>query len=129
MKIDWSFPRQVFYALGGIACLSAYPLMTYASGEITKSALIGAFLSTLNVLIGYAAIEYSFGKSTTTFFKYVLGGMGVRMLVMAVLLVLLIKVFQLHAAALVSSMGIFYVVYLTMEILFIQKRIGIKQQN
>jgi len=125
MKIDWSFPRQVFLALFGVGCIGAYPVLHYGSGDITRSALAGAMLATLNVLIGYAAIEYSFGKSTTTFFKYVLGGMGIRMLVLALVLVAFIKIFQFHAAALVSSMGIFYVVYLVLEILFIQKKIGI----
>ncbi|MBI1803626.1 MAG: hypothetical protein HY033_10750 [Ignavibacteriae bacterium] len=129
MKIDWSFPRQVLLALLVVGCLGAYPLMTYGSADITRSAFTGALLATLNVLIGYAAIEYSHGKSTTTFFKYVLGGMGVRMLLMALVLVLFIKVFQFHAAALISSMGIFYVVFLTLEILFIQKKVGIKHQR
>ena len=129
MKIDWSFPRQIFLTLLILGCVGAYPVLMYGSADITRSALAGALLATLNVLVGYAAIEYSFGKSTTTFFKYVLGGMGIRMLVIALVLVLLIKVFRFHAAALVSTMGIFYVVYLTLEILFIQKKIGIKHQS
>ena len=129
MKIDWSFPRQVAIALGVLGVAGAYPLATYASDEIINAVILGAVLSTVNVLIGYAAIEYSLGKSTTTFLKFVLGGMGVRMFMMAALLVVLIKVFGVHAGALVGSMGACYVVFLTLEIIFIQKSISIKHHS
>ena len=129
MKIDWSFPKQVGLALFVISGLVAYPLLAYGTAEVLRAAVTGALLATINVLLGYAAIEYSFGKSTTTFFKYVLGGMGIRLMVMASALVLLIRVFQIHAGALVGSMGIFYVVFLTLEVFFIQKKVGIKHHN
>jgi len=101
----------------------------FGSNEIIQAAIVGALFATVNVLLGYAAIEYSLGKSTTTFFKFVIGGMGLRLLLMAVVLVLLVKVFQLHVGALVGSMGIFYVVFLTLEIFYIQKKINNKQQS
>ena len=127
-KIDWSFPKQIFFALVIAGGLSVYPLARFGDSEITKAAIIGALLTTINVLVGYAAIEFSFGKSTTTFFKYVLGGMGIRMFSMAGILVVLIKVFNFHIAALVASMGILYIIFLTLEILYIQKKVQTKQQ-
>jgi hypothetical protein len=129
MKLDWSFPKHVLIALLAIVSAGGYPLLRYGSPEIIDAALIGGLLATLNVLAGYAAVEYSFGKSATTFFKYVLGGMGIRMFVSAVALAILIKFFGVHAGALVGAMGIFYVVFLGLEILYIQKKIGIKQQS
>jgi len=124
-----SFPKQVFVALVCIGCIGAYPLFRYGSKEIILASATGGVLMTANVLIGYAAVQYSFGKSTTTFVKYVLGGMGVRLFALAGLLVVLIKIFGFDAAALVISMGIFYVVYLTLEILFIQQKLNLKDRN
>ena len=127
MKIDRSFPLQVLLSLLALACVGSYPLMKYGTTEITWAAIAGALLATVNVLLGYAAIEYSFGKSTTTFFKYVLGGMGIRFAMMAGVLVVLIKAYDYHAGALVGSMGVCYLVFLILEVMFIQKKIGIKQ--
>ena len=129
MKIDWSFPKQIFIALLVVTAVGSYPLMKYGDREIITAVLIGALLSTFNVLLGFAAIEYSLDKSSTTFFKYVLGGMGVRMLGLAVVLVILMKGFGLHVTALIGSMGIFYVVFLTLEIFYIQKKIQSRQNS
>ena len=128
MKIDWSFPRQILLALLIVGGLSAYPLAAYGDREIVSASVVGALLTTVNVLLGFAAIEFSFDKSTTTFFKYVIGGMGVRMFLMAGMLVALIKVFRFHIGPLVASMGTLYVIFLTLEILYIQKKIQSKQQ-
>jgi hypothetical protein len=129
MTIDWSFPRQVGAALLVAGLVGAYPLAKYGDAEILKAVAMGALLATVNVLAGYAAVEYSFGKSTTTFMKYVLGGMGVRMMVLAAVLFFCIKVGQFNPGALVGSMGILYVVFLVLEVLFIQKKVSIKHQT
>ena len=129
MKFDWGFPKQVLLTLIIIGGAAAYPISIYSSSKFLIAVIIGALLSTLNVMLGYFAIEYSFNKSTTTFFKYVLGGMGIRMFVMAGVLVTLIKVFQFHAGALVGSMGIFYVLFLTLEVFYIQKKISSKHHH
>jgi hypothetical protein len=50
--------------------------------------------------------------------------MGVRMLVMLLSLVVLIKVFHVHAASLTASLLGSYAVFLTLEVLYIQKNIG-----
>ena len=129
MKVEWSFPRQVLLAIVAIGCIGTYPLFKFGTSEIFHAIIVGTVLTTVNVLLGYAAIEYSLGKSTSTFFKYVIGGMGIRLFLMAVILVLLIRVFHLHVMALISSMGIFYIVFLILEIFYIQKKVNTKQQN
>jgi len=126
MRLDLAFPKQVFTALVIIGCAGAYPLFRYGTEDIIRAAGAGAILTTVNVLLGYAAVEYSFGKSATIFLKYVLGGMGIRMLLVTLVMLLLIKVYQFNAEALIVSMGIFYVVYLALEILFIHKKVSIK---
>jgi uncharacterized membrane protein YjfL (UPF0719 family) len=124
-----SFPKQIAVALVVVGGIGWYPLTTYGSEQTIRAAITGAALATFNVLLGYAAIAYSIGKSTTTFFKYVLGGMGVRMFLLAGLLAVLIKLFGFDAGALVISMGIFYIVFLALEVLFIQQQVSLKQNN
>jgi len=129
MKIRWSFPIQILLTLLIVGGFASVPLLRYGTKEIIEGAAAGAFLATTNVLLGYAAIAYAFNKSTTTFFKVVVGGMGIRLLLMALALVVAIKAFQLHIVALICSMGIFYAVYLTIEILYIHKKVNSKHQS
>ena len=127
--MKWTFPRQILVALLVIGWLASYPLVKYGNDEMIRAAIAGAVLATANVILGYAAIEYSIGKSATTFFKFVLGGMGIRLFGMAGILLVLLNVFGFHVVALVTSLGVCYVVFLTLEIIYIQKRISTRQQD
>jgi hypothetical protein len=129
VKIDKRFPLQVMITLGVAALLGAYPLLRYAPAEIQLAVSVGAVMSTVNVLLGFLAIEYSFDKSYTTFLKAVLGGMGVRMALLLGVLLVLIRFGGLHAVALTVSLLGFYAVFLVLEVLFIQKKVLIKNQQ
>ena len=129
MKIDWSFPRQIALVLLVIGGISAYPLLKYSSADVISAAITGAGLATINVLLGFAALEYSHGKSTLTFFKYVLGGMGIRLLLMSAALFALVKFVEMNVWALIWSLGLFYVIYLTLEVIYINKKVSTKQQS
>ena len=127
--VDAQFVRQVGTALALMAGLAAWPLARYGSPDVVRAVLAGAALSTLNVLVGYAAVEYAFPRSFTTFLKVVLGGMGIRMLVMLGAMVVMIKVFHVHAVALTASLLGTYAVFLLLEVLFIQKKIGSQHER
>ncbi len=129
MKIDARFPRQVALTLCVAAALAAYPLSRFGSPEVIKASIVGALLSTVNVLLGFLSIEYAFDKSYSTFLKAVLGGMGIRMLLMLGAMIVLILVFHMHTVALTVSLLSLYVVYLFLEILFIQKKVLLRNQG
>ena len=129
MKVDRRFPLQILATLAVFGILSAYPLARFGSGEIILAAVIGALLSTLNVVLGFLTIEYAFEKSYTTFLKAVLGGMGIRMLLILGLLVGLILLAHVDAIALVVSLLAFYMVYLILEILYLQRKMLAKNQK
>ena len=129
MKIDARFPRQVALALFGTSALAAYPLSRFGSSEVIVAAAIGALLSTVNVIFGFLAIEYAFDKSASVFLKAVLGGMGIRMLFLLGAMLVLILVFQVHAVALTISLLGFYSIYLILELLFIQKKVMLRNQT
>ncbi len=125
MKVDKRFPLHVAIIFVGALLLAAIPLANMGA-DVRLAVLVGAVLSTLNVLSGFLAIEYSFDRSYNTFLKAVLGGIGVRMMVTLGTLVLLIKFSALHTIALVVSVLSFYVFYLVLEILYIQKKVSHK---
>lgn len=129
MRIDVRFIRQVLLALLGLGGVAAYPVIATGSREVLVGAAIGATLSTLNVVAGYITIEYAVTKSHSTFLKAVLGGMGVRMVVMLGFVVLLVKVVGVHTVAFTVSLLVCYVVFLGIEIFFIQRKLLIKNQS
>ena len=129
MKIDAQFPRRVAMTLLGVSALAAYPVIRFGSMDVIVAAVIGAVLSTVNVLFGFLSIEYAFDKPYTVFLKAVLGGMGLRILFLLGAMIVLLLVFHLHTAALTVSLLGFYVIYLVLEILFIQKKVLLRNQE
>jgi hypothetical protein len=128
-KSDFSFPRQVAFVFVVVAALSAYPLSAFASADVVRAVAAGSLLSLANVLAGYASIEYSFDKSYTTFLKAVLGGMGVRLLAMLGGFLVMIEVFHFLVLPLVISLFGFYLLYLILEVMFIQKKMNNKVED
>ena len=128
-KFDISFPRQIAVVFFVSALLSAYPLFAFASAEVIRACIAGVLISLANVLAGYAAIEYSIDKSYTTFLKAVLGGMGVRMVVMLGALLILIMMFHFQAVPLVVSLMGYYILFLILEVLFMQKKMNKKAEG
>jgi hypothetical protein len=128
-KSKGRFPLQVGVTLCVVAALAAYPLMAWGSPTICAAAIVGGVLSTCNVLLGYAMIEYGFEKSYTMFLKVVLGGMGLRMAFMLGMLLTLILACHVHAVALTVTVVGFTMIYLILEILYLQSKVDVKNQG
>ncbi|MCX6120626.1 MAG: hypothetical protein NTX44_03275 [Ignavibacteriales bacterium] len=127
MKIDWSFLRLVVLCFAGAAVLTYYPISEFATAEVLHGIIAGGVMSLINLLLGYVAIEISYERSHTTFLKYVLGGMVVRLMLMWGVLLLLIRVYNFHSASLMLSLLFFYVMNLVLEIFYLQKRVSSKK--
>jgi hypothetical protein len=124
-----SFPVQVALVLVCAALLLALPMALFATGEILTAVAAGAALSTVNVMLGYAAIRYSFEKSHTTFLKAVLGGMGLRLLFMLGAFIALVVGLGLQAIAFTVSLLVFYAVFMVLEIVFIQRQMTVRNRG
>jgi hypothetical protein len=124
-----SLPVQVSMIILVTAIAGVYPMATLTSADTNIALIAGTLLSTVNVLAGYAAIEYSIGRSYTTFLKVVMGGMGVRMAAMLGIFFICIKVIRLPVVPLSSAMLSFYALFLTLEILYIQTRFRTKNTS
>lgn len=113
-----------------VAAFGVYPLLKFASEEIIRGVTAGIVLSVLNVMLGYAAIEYSTNKSYSHFVQVVLGGIAIRLVVIAGSLLLLILFFKIHPVSLVTSLFGMYVIFLALEVLYIhntwQKKIDVQ---
>ena len=84
-------------------------------------------MSFLNLLLGYLAIEFSFERSHTTFLKYVLGGMVVRLMLMWGAFLVLIRFYGFHPSSLMMTLLFFYIMNLGLEIYYLQKRVSTKK--
>ena len=129
MNLRTNFPAQVAVVLVCALLLLAYPLTVFASVEIRAAVAAGAALSTVNVMLGYMAIRYSFDRSHTTFLKAVLGGMGLRLFFMLGAFIALIVGFGMHPVALTVSLLGFYTVFMVLEIVYIQRRMTVRNRN
>lgn len=126
MKIDLSFFKKIFWILVVTAVLASYPLAEYSNFEIIIAAALGAALSTVNIIAGYLSIEYAFNKSMTRFLKTILGGLGIRLFLLLVAMLFAIQVLKLHVLAFTISLFIYYVIFLVLEIFYIDKKVRAK---
>lgn len=110
-----------------VGVLSVYPLAVYANREMIYGIIAGCAVSVVNVLAGYLSIEYAFDRSNTAFLRIILGGMGIRLLVVAAAIVLLLKVFHRDIYGLVFSFFFFYIVFAVLEILFLNRKISLRK--
>ncbi len=126
MKFDKSFFKNILIVLAVSTILAVYPLFAYATDEMLVATIAGVIISTLNIFLGYITIEYAYNKSMTGFLKWILGGIGIRMLIMLGSLLFVIKILQLHLIAFMVSLFAFYAIYLVVEILYIDKKVRSK---
>ena len=126
MQIDWPFLRIVAYCVGGSAALAYYPLKEFATPEAVKGVVAGGIVGFVNLMSGYAAIEFGFDKSNTVFLKIVLGGMVIRLMLMWGALAVMLKYYAFHEASLIFALLFMYIMTLVLEISYLQKKVSVK---
>lgn len=129
MSVDLKSLRTLLLTGSGVALVAAYPVLRFGSPEVIGAALAGALLSTGNAVLGFLAIEFAFGKSSMMFLKIVLGGMGIRMMLMLGIMLALILVWDVPAVALTVAVLAFYAVYLGFEVLHLHRKVSVKHRE
>ena len=124
--IDRRFLIQVAVVvlIGGGA--GGWLVSRYGSAAVSLGFAVGLLMSTLNAVAGSWCIGYGFDKPQNTFLKVVFGGMFVRMGTLLAGFFVLIAVFHLDTISLTVSLLGFYLIFLVMEILSIQRRMAEK---
>lgn len=126
---DFPYLKSVGVITLAAVVLGAYPFATATTPEIARSAAAGLVLSIVHALMGYAVVRFSAGRPAAEFMQIVLGGIAVRLMVMVGLLLVAVGVLRFHAFALISTLFIFYIIFLAMEVLFIHRSVTQQQQT
>lgn len=122
-KFDLTLLKQIAVVLIIVGAAGTYPLQQYASEQVRQGVLAGVGLSVVNILMGFAVIQFTMGRSYTTFIQIVLGGIAVRLFVMVGLLLFFVAVLKFHPVSMVGSLFVMYVIFLTLEVIYIHKKI------
>lgn len=105
-----------------LATLSLYPVYTWYGMESTIGALAALLLTFLNAVVGFYYIDKYFSASLNDFMKMVFGSMGVRLFVLAVILVALLGFTKIHKVSFTVSLFISYILFSVIEIYFLNKK-------
>lgn len=128
MKIDWSFLKWVVLCYVLLTAAAVLILITTGSAEYEQSVIAGSLVSIVNFFLGFVSVEYAFEKSHTVFLKIVLGGMVGRLFAMALVVLVLIKVYDFDSLSLMLALLGYYAVNLALEIGFLQKKVSLKNK-
>lgn len=82
----------------------------------------GAYaLALLHVLSGFYMTRWAFSKPTKIFMTVVMGGMGIRLLLVGMILVILIKLIRIDIQLFIVTFGIYYILFQIVELYFINR--------
>jgi len=119
MNAIWLFVRQVGIAFIVVAVLGSYPMYAYGGEAMLQAGGVGAAICAINVLLGCAVSLWAFEKSQAIFFQAILGGMGIRLMVIGAFFFMLVRFSEIHVLGLTLSLFLFYVVFQFLEIRFL----------
>jgi hypothetical protein len=128
-KFDFGFLKYVLIASIIVFVVASYPVYLYASPEQIKAIVYGYLISLVNVVIGFSLNNAALGRKTKSFMVMVFGGMLIRMLIVAVLLLALLYIARLEPVMLTVSVFFFYFLFISIEIKFLHKKIKTEKQN
>lgn len=113
-----------------VIVLGSYPVWKYFTVNQINSFVFGYIISLMNAIIGYKLNTMAFGKPTKTFMMLVFGGMGIRLILVMLFLVILIQFTTLDSLSLVGSVFFFYTLFISIEIYFLHKQqLQVKKNN
>lgn len=113
-----------------VIILGSYPVWKYFTVNQINSFVFGYIVSLMNAIIGYKLNTMAFGKPTKTFMMLVFGGMGIRLILVMLFLVILIQFTTLDSLSLVGSVFFFYTLFISIEIYFLHKQqLQVKKHN
>lgn len=116
------FYRHIIISSLIVILIGFYPVSKYASVIQFYSIICGYVIGLLNAIAGYNLNSMAFNKSVKSFMVIVFGGMGLRMVFIAILILILLYIVKLDEVSLVGSVFFFYVLFVIIELVHLQKR-------
>jgi len=117
-----SFFKIIFTASLVAVILSVYPTVKYAATVQIYSFIAGFIISVVNAVIGYSLNEMAFKRSAKSFLVIVVGGMGIRIVILGIFLVILTQFPVFELTSLIASVFFFYVLYMAIEIYYLHNK-------
>ena len=115
------FFKYIIISSLAVFLLGFYPVWIYFSVNQINSFVFGYIISLMNAVIGYKLNTMAFNKPTKSFMVLVFGGMGIRLILVMLFLVILIQFTTLDSLCLVGSVFFFYTLFISIEIYFLHK--------
>lgn len=110
------FLKQVIYASLAVIIIGVYPVAAYANQVQIYSIISGFLIGLLNAFIGYKLNTLAFNKPVKKFMAVVFGGIGLRILIIFLFLVIFLYFVKLDEITLIGSVFFFYVLFVSLEI-------------
>ena len=129
MSIDWRelrLPLIVFPLL--LSALWAFGDVV-ASVETRRSLLASGSMCFGHVVAGVLILDWAAGRPPMSFLKRVLGGMGIRLVLMLGIVSLLLKVHAFEASSLMLGLLGWYALALVFEVITLQKKVAMHQER
>jgi len=114
---------QIGVITGTVLLVTLFFLIGLEKKEYISGVVFGYLVSLVNVLFAYLSITWAFKKSSKTFFATVLGGMGVRFVILGSALFFVYKFAQIPMLGFTLSLIGFYLTLQFFEIRFIQREL------
>lgn len=115
-----SFGRYALLVLG-VVVASVGALSAVLHGDVRAASVLGVALAAANTVAAYALVLWSAPRRTVVFMRAVLGGMGTRMAVMLVAVVVAVRGLGLPAGPLVASLLGYFVLFLVFELVVLDR--------
>jgi hypothetical protein len=109
--------------------LIAIPLYVWAEPVIIWGVLVGCLLAAICFTTGFYAVYRAFQRSFRVLMITVFGGMLARLVFIGVIFILLVNLTSLHVMSFLLSLLGFYVVYLVIELHFVNKRLHPQEER
>jgi hypothetical protein len=121
-KSSTSYLKNILTASLIAVLVSIYPVYIYCSRIQIYSLITGYLISLMNAMIGYGMNEMALKKPVKSFMALVFGGMGIRIILVGLFLLIALEFTNLDAVSLVSAVFIFYIIFMSLEIHYLHKK-------
>ncbi len=123
------FLKKGFYLFTIFAIFLTFLDLSNIIQEGVGSAWAGLFISFFNFLLGAGIITWGIGKKDNQFYGAFFGGMLFRFLIIFLVLLLLVKKYNVHQLVLVISLLLTYFAFLFLEIWILNKYSESNERN
>ncbi len=117
-----NFIKQLIIASLIAIIIASYPVYAYANKVQVYSIICGYIIGLINALAGFKLNELAFKKPVKMFMVIVFGGMGIRMMFIAISIVILLYFAKFDEVSLVASVFFFYILFVALEIIYLHKK-------